>query len=214
MGKLRNAKHELFCQKLACGVGASEAYMSVNPEARGAAARAASSRLRAQSNIKERIEEIRADMREADRLEKVDPAIDPIVMDRVETIVKAATEEASKMATKRIEECLSEFLDWAERRRYLARIVRTPICEVSPKSDLCQEYKEIPTEYGTAIQVKMPNKLQAVIEDAKLAGEYGNPDGGGDQNNDSKQPKGIIVVMPSAIAQPRITKQLPPTLDV
>ena len=64
-------------------------------------------------------------------------------------------------------------LSLAEKRDFLARVVRTPIGQVDEKSDLCQEITddEDPASGRSKRKIKMPDKLRAIDLDAKLAGE-------------------------------------------
>jgi hypothetical protein len=54
-----------------------------------------------------------------------------------------------------------------ERRKYLARIVRTPADQIGPDSDLCQGFEETPL----GPKVKIPDKLKAIDLDSKLSGD-------------------------------------------
>ena len=64
-------------------------------------------------------------------------------------------------------------LTLAEKRAFLASVVRTPIGEVDEKSTLCQEIsdEEDPATGRSRRRVKMPDKLKAIDLDAKLSGE-------------------------------------------
>lgn len=62
-------------------------------------------------------------------------------------------------------------LTLVEKRRWLARVVRTPLSHVTEESDLCQEHTVTTTEAGGSEKIKMPCKLRAMELDAKLAGE-------------------------------------------
>ena len=62
----------------------------------------------------------------------------------------------------------STVLSIAEKREFLAKVLRTPIGEIDERSPLCQSVKigkEGEREY------KMPDKLKAISEDNDLAGE-------------------------------------------
>lgn len=54
-----------------------------------------------------------------------------------------------------------------EKRRFLAAIVRTPIGRVDEHSPLCQYFHRT----KTSLRITMPDKLQAILLDARLAGE-------------------------------------------
>jgi phage terminase small subunit len=56
--RLPNARHELFCQRIAAGLPASRAYMSAGYTARGNAAEANASRLLRDAKVKARIDEL------------------------------------------------------------------------------------------------------------------------------------------------------------
>lgn len=53
------------------------------------------------------------------------------------------------------------------RRKFLARVVRTPISQVEENSELCQSFKQTKRSYRKA----MPDKLQAIALDSRLAGD-------------------------------------------
>lgn len=57
-------------------------------------------------------------------------------------------------------------LSFTEKRRFLAKIVRTPFSEIGKDSDLCQGYRV--TEGGPV--VSMPDKLEAIREDNRMTG--------------------------------------------
>jgi phage terminase small subunit len=62
----------------------------------------------------------------------------------------------------------SAVLSIAEKREFLAKVLRTPIGEIDERSPLCQSFeigKEGERKY------KMPDKLKAISEDNDLAGE-------------------------------------------
>jgi hypothetical protein len=61
-----------------------------------------------------------------------------------------------------------------EKRKFLARIVRTPAGAVTKDSDLCQEWSESSTDAGSCMKIKMPDKLKAIQIDNDLAGEGDN----------------------------------------
>jgi hypothetical protein len=58
-----------------------------------------------------------------------------------------------------------------EKRKFLRRVVVTPIGEVNESSDLCQAAKLMTSDTGSTREIKMPCKLRAIELDAKLAGE-------------------------------------------
>lgn len=57
------------------------------------------------------------------------------------------------------------------RRRYLKRVVDTPIGDIDHRSDLCQERTVTTSEDGCTEKIKMPGKLGAIELDSKLAGD-------------------------------------------
>lgn len=63
----------------------------------------------------------------------------------------------------------SDVLTIAEKREFLARVLRTPLGEVSKDSDLCQEWSETVTKDGGSERIKMPDKLAAIKLDNDLA---------------------------------------------
>lgn len=62
-------------------------------------------------------------------------------------------------------------LNMAERRAFLALLVRTPIRQINADSILCQSWKVITGEFTSSEEFKIPDKLRAIELDAKLAGE-------------------------------------------
>jgi hypothetical protein len=104
---------------------------------------------------------------------------------------KTSNEESSKMMkkpeilarvawfAKRVEERLEQeaesvVLTVVEKRKFLARVVRTAAGELTEDSDLCQEWSESVSEMGSSKKVKMPDKLKAIQIDNDLAGEGEN----------------------------------------
>ena len=61
------------------------------------------------------------------------------------------------------------FLSLVEKRQFLAQVVRMPAGMIDETSPLCQAVK---VRADGAREIKMPNKLQALELDAKLAGEF------------------------------------------
>lgn len=64
-----------------------------------------------------------------------------------------------------------DFLTIEEKRAFLAKVVRTPLAEVSRESELCQEWSETTTKDGGSERIKMPSKLDAIKLDNELAPE-------------------------------------------
>lgn len=55
----------------------------------------------------------------------------------------------------------------ADKRKYLARVIRTPAGLVDETSDLCAKFKRVPG--GRSIS--MPDKIGAIALDSRLAGD-------------------------------------------
>jgi hypothetical protein len=72
-------------------------------------------------------------------------------------------EEAAKRAAEK------DFLSVEEKRAFLAKIVRTPLGEVTKDSELCQEWSLTDGERTTTERIKMPSKLDAIKIDNDLA---------------------------------------------
>lgn len=72
-------------------------------------------------------------------------------------------EEAAKRAAEK------DFLTVEEKRAFLAKIVRTPLGEVTKDSELCQEWSLTDGERTTTERIKMPSKLDAIKIDNDLA---------------------------------------------
>ena len=83
--------------------------------------------------------------------------------------VKLRIEELKAESAARAKE--KDFLSVEEKRAFLARVVRTPLEEVTRKSDLCQEWSETTTKDGGSERIKMPSKLDAIKLDNELAPE-------------------------------------------
>lgn len=66
----------------------------------------------------------------------------------------------------------AQALSYAEKRAFLAEVVRTPVGSVDETSPLAQEVVYEETKYGTTKKVKMVSKAAAIAEDSKLAGDY------------------------------------------
>lgn len=68
-------------------------------------------------------------------------------------------------------------LTLAEKRDFLARVIRTPIAEVSTDSDLCQEWSETEGDKSSSKRLKMPSKLDAIKIDNDLSGDGAEAEG-------------------------------------
>lgn len=64
-----------------------------------------------------------------------------------------------------------------QKREFLAKVVNTPISEVSTDSDLCQEWSETEGEKTTSRRLKMPSKLDAIKIDNDLSGDGAEAEG-------------------------------------
>ena len=62
-------------------------------------------------------------------------------------------------------------LTMQERREFIARLVRTPIALIDEHNPLCQFVKYVESESGRRVEYKVADKLAAIMDDAKLAGE-------------------------------------------
>lgn len=62
-------------------------------------------------------------------------------------------------------------LSIAEKREFLARVMRTPVGEVDHTSPLCQERTFIEGQEETSVKVRMPDKLKAIQLDNDLAAD-------------------------------------------
>ena len=60
-------------------------------------------------------------------------------------------------------------LSIVEKRLFLARVVRTPLADVTPQSDLCQEWSLVESERARSERIRMPSKLDAIKLDNELA---------------------------------------------
>lgn len=98
-----------------------------------------------------------------------------------------------RIAELRAPQTAAALLTKDEKRRYLAKLVRTPIGQLTPDSDLCTEYvttqvaggrrgklrrgnapegNETSEEPVVQVRVKMADKLRAIELDSKLAGHF------------------------------------------
>jgi len=82
---------------------------------------------------------------------------------RIEWLKGQVNEKAKEKAEGTI-------LTMLEKREFLARVVRTPVGEVTEMSDLCQEKDETFGD-NPKLKIKMPDKLRAIALDNDLAGE-------------------------------------------
>jgi hypothetical protein len=84
----------------------------------------------------------------------------------IDAVRKAAGEKAAADAVLSLE----------EKRRFFARIVRTPLLALNedpadPNADLVKSYKRVDTETGSTVTITMHDALAAIEADNKLAGE-------------------------------------------
>lgn len=85
---------------------------------------------------------------------------------RVQAYIKQVQE---KLALKEQAEVDNEFLTFEEKRKYLAKIVRTPIARVDEFDEIVSEVKESVDGSKT---IKMPDKLKALELDSRLTGDF------------------------------------------
>ena len=64
----------------------------------------------------------------------------------------------------------SSVMSLQDKREFLALIVRTPIGRIDENSPLCQWFRRT-TGRRASLSIRMPDKLQAIMLDARLAGE-------------------------------------------
>ena len=83
--------------------------------------------------------------------------------------IKARVEELRAKADAKSEE--KTVLTILEKRQFLARVLRTPLGEITRDSDLCQEWSLTEGEKTTSERLKMPSKLEAIKIDNDLAVE-------------------------------------------
>ena len=86
------------------------------------------------------------------------------------------TAEIAALRAKGDEKAGSAVLTHAEKREYIARLLRTPIGDIDHTSDLCQERTYTVGKDEDSVKVKMPDKLRAIEIDNKMTGGEG---GGG-----------------------------------
>jgi hypothetical protein len=98
---------------------------------------------------------------EACRLSK-----NPVMSRRLTWLALRAEELAKEKAEKAA-------MSIAEKRIFLARVVRTPAAQITKTDELCQEWAEHVSEHGSITRLKMPDKLKAIQIDNELAGEGG-----------------------------------------
>ncbi|WP_397382822.1 terminase small subunit [Prosthecobacter sp.] len=93
--------------------------------------------------------------------------------------------EISRMRKAAEDKAGSAVMTLAEKRMFLARVVRTPVGEVDPTSDLCQEYHrtrqmvgrgEDAEEWETE-KIKTASKLEAIKIDNDLSGDGAEAEG-------------------------------------
>lgn len=86
--------------------------------------------------------------------------------------VKSRIQFLRKEVQKRVAEfAAGEVLTIAEKRKFLADAIRTPISEVGRHSVLCQEWSETDGEKSSSRRLKMVDKLKAIQLDNDLAGD-------------------------------------------
>lgn len=114
----------------------------------------------------------------------------------------------SRVADLREYHQLSNALTKAEKRDFLANMVRTPIGEIDETSPLAKEvtYEETIAKNGTRTlikKVKAHDKLAALAEDSKLAGHYF-----ADQPENRQNPFAFIVAFADRTALGAVEKKI------
>lgn len=85
---------------------------------------------------------------------------------RVQDYIRKIQEELAVQAQQEVD---NEFLTFEEKRKFLAKVVRTPVAKVDEHDALASEVKESPDGTKT---IKMPDKLKAVELDSRLVGDF------------------------------------------
>lgn len=88
--------------------------------------------------------------------------------DKVRARIADLRSKAAVVASERAGEVV---LSIAEKRLFLAAVVRTPSGAIDKHSQLCQEWSETHGEHSSSTKLKMPDKLAAIKLDNDLAGE-------------------------------------------
>jgi len=95
---------------------------------------------------------------------------------------------------------LSEQMTLAEKRATLAKIVRTPLSNITPDSPLCVEYSEEVSQDGNIRRKAKKNSVvEAIKLDSQLAGELN-----GELNRHMTNPFLFLISMSSASKQPML----------
>lgn len=96
-------------------------------------------------------------------------------------------------------------LSYAEKRAFLARSVRTSVSQVTPDSDLAQEFvEEVDAQGNVRRKVKVVDKLKAIELDNKMSG-----DNFADRSPQASNPFLLIVSLGKS-AQPSVADQVGP----
>lgn len=135
---LQNRKHEAFALLIAGGASAASAYRD---------------KIAGKSTGKDTIETKGPELARTGQ-----------VAVRIKWLRQEAAKLARSIAASQIE---SNALTVAEKRKFLADLIRTPISKVTRSSVLAQSYRS--TEGG--VEIKMPCKLRAIQVDNDLAGD-------------------------------------------
>lgn len=199
-------RQEEFCRLVVAGeFTESDCYAKVF-QCAPKSARASASRLMANEYVRDRISRLRqiaAAPRHAEIKAKVTEEFQGAIVeavlhsDEVQHIINGVVTKLKRIS--------ATLLTVAERRSFLAAIVRTPIGQIDENSPLAQsvEYElkgaSRDQEGRMVMKVKTPDKIRASELDAKMAGELVES---GTTVNVTEN-KAIVVMLPAAIAAPR-----------
>lgn len=199
-------RQENFCQNVVTGGMSEHAAYADAFGCAPASARTSASRLMTQPDVIKRIDKLRL-MAASPEREQIKELVTKEV---TEAVVEALTnsEEVQHIingTVTKLARLSATLLTTAERRSFLAMVVRTPIADIDDTSPLAQsvEYElkgaGRDKEGRMVMKVKTPDKIRASELDAKMAGEL--IESGTTVN--VVENKAITVIMPAAIAQPR-----------
>lgn len=147
-------EHEQFCQLIAAGNSACRAYQQIYGLTNRDHCDQSASRLMKLPKIKSRIQLMRSRFSAA-----------------------LAVSQADALSSQVVQETVKDVLTLAEKRAFLASVVRTPVGNVDEYSPLTQEVTHATDKDGNLKKtVKIAGKLKALELDARLAGELESQD--------------------------------------
>ncbi len=148
MPTLEKQHLEAFAQEIARGINKTAAYRTATGKNGSGAAVIAYKWLK-QDKVRLRVEEIQTALRQG----------------------RTAVE--NEIAKEVAEKFRGQLMTMAERRAFLARCVRAQLhtLDLEKDGDLVQERTVTTTESGTTVKIKLPGKREAIMDDARLAGE-------------------------------------------